>query len=104
MVLTLALVTTLATTAHAQVTLPTIALQERSAGSATTAVRPARATRRSSGTTQTDSTRDKTANRHPGDRHDLANDKQRLLDWLVDLQREKENALKNRSPKHGGAP
>jgi small-conductance mechanosensitive channel len=82
--------------AHAQATLPTMALQERITGSATlTAAASAPALPEQLNAAQVQlkqalNQRDKQTAQHQGRyRQDLAHDQQRLLDWLVDLQREK---------------
>ncbi len=90
--LTLAFVAIVGTAPQAQATLPTMALQERTAKSATTAAPslPEQLDAARVQLRQALDLRDKQAGQHQGRyRQDLALDKQRLLDWLVDLQREK---------------
>lgn len=94
--LTLALVATLGTMHQAHATLPGMALQEHTAEPATKTessllkqLDEAREQLR-----QALNLRDKQTNLYQGRyRQDLALDKQRLLDWLIDLQREKVKRL-----------
>lgn len=90
--LALALLATLVIEAHAQAILPKMALPERTTGSATTAASslPEQLDAAQAQLKQALDLRDKHAAQHQGRyRQDLAHDQQRLLDWLVDLQREK---------------
>ena len=89
--LTFAFIATLATMAHAQAASVTAALHERSAGSTTTAMRPLpeQLDEALTQVKEAQALRDKMASQRNGPyRQDEANDKQRLLDWLVDLQRD----------------
>ena len=90
--LMLALVATLGATAHAQVTLPPPPLQERAAGPVTTTTRalPEQLDEARTQLKQALDQRDKQTRQHQGQyRQGFVHDKQRLLDWLVDLHREK---------------
>ena len=90
--LALLLVATLGIAPQAQATLPTMSLQERT-GELSTSAAPTLTEQLDAAHAQLRQAmdqRDKQAAQNPGRyRQDLALDKQRLLDWLVDLQREK---------------
>ncbi|PKO31319.1 MAG: hypothetical protein CVU34_17840 [Betaproteobacteria bacterium HGW-Betaproteobacteria-7] len=94
--LLLVFVALLATAPPAQASLPKIALPERPAVSATSAA-PSLAEQLDEARAQLEQAlalRDRQAIQHPGQyRQDLVLDRQRLLDWLVDLQREKAKRL-----------
>jgi len=89
--LTLTVVAALGAAAHAQVSLSTMVPQERAPGSATTTPPlPGQLDEAREQLKQALALRDKQTAQHQGKLgQDLALDKQRLLDWLVDLQREK---------------
>lgn len=92
----LVLVAQLATATPAQASLPKIALPERPAVSATSAAPslPEQLDEARAQLEQALALRDRQAVQHPGQfRQDLVLDRQRLLDWLVDLQREKAKRL-----------
>lgn len=105
--LLLALVAILGTAPPAQATLPKIALPERPAVSVTSAA-PSLSEQLEEARAQLEQAlalRDRLAVQSPGQqRQDLILDRQRLVDWLVDLQREKAKrleeliALRNTAP------
>jgi potassium-dependent mechanosensitive channel len=95
-ILVLAFVVAFATASQASTNVPNIVLQERASKSSTAAA-PSLADQLDAARVQLRQARDlrdKQAGPHQErDRQDLALDKQRLLDWLVDLQREKKKRL-----------
>jgi len=94
--LTLVLVMGLSLVAHAQAKLPTVALPEH-ATQAKTSVAPSLPNQLDEARAQLKQAlelRDQQTAQHQGrTRSDLATDKQRLLDWLIDLQQEKANRI-----------
>jgi small-conductance mechanosensitive channel len=92
----LALVATLGAATQARATLPAMALQEHATGAATAAAPrlPEQLDAARVQLRQALELRDKQAGQHQGrSRQDFAPDKQRLLDWLVELHREKAKRL-----------